>query len=386
MQDNTIFIYGQTVSKNAFTDREADAQKLTSNLLHGINTTIISPRRWGKSSLVEKVLNDISENEKNIKTVLIDLFFVASEEEFLEKFSAAVIKASSSKVDDWVKGTKEFFKHLIPKISLGMDPVNEFSLSFDWDELRKHKDEILNLPEVIAQKKNLRFVIALDEFQNLASFPDYSIMEKRMRAVWQRQKKVTYCLYGSKRHMMTEIFNNASKPFYRFGDMMLLQKIDTEHWVKFIQKNFKKSGKKIAKKLALKIPTLMRNHPWYVQQYSHYIWLKTDVEVGMSHLESALMEIIYANIPFFQKEVENISATQLSLLKAVASGENQLTSTRAMQNFRLGTPRNVIKNKTILINNDIIDFDGKDYEFLDPVFELWFLRQYLQIDYLKNLR
>jgi len=384
--DHSIFVYGQTVGADAFTDREKDAQKLYSNLMQGVNTTIISPRRWGKSSLVEKVFYDIDKNEKEVKTVLIDLFFVASEEEFLELFSAEVIKASSSKVEDWINSTKEFFKNLIPKISLGVDPTNDFSLSFDWADLVKHKEEVLNLPELIAKKKDIRFVIALDEFQNLASYPEYLSLEKKMRAVWQRQKRVTYCLYGSKRHMMTDIFNNASKPFYRFGDMMLLQKIDTEHWVRFIQKNFKKSGKRIAKKWALKIPKLMGNHPWYVQQYSHYIWQKTDFQVGMPQLESALLELIYANTPFFQKEIESLSVTQLSLLKAVANGENQLTSARVMQTYRLGTPRNVIKNKTTLINNDIIDFDGKDYEFLDPVFELWFLKQYLRIDYFKKLK
>ncbi|MCK5857498.1 MAG: ATP-binding protein [Bacteroidales bacterium] len=384
--DYSIFVYGQTVGEDAFTDRKEESQKLYSNLMQGVNTTIISPRRWGKSSLVEKVFKDIAKNEKKVKTVLIDLFFVASEEEFLELFSAEVIKASSSKVEDWISSTKELFKNLIPKISLGVDPMNDFSLSFDWADLMKHKEEVLNLPEVIAKEKNIRFIIALDEFQNLASFPEYISLEKKMRAVWQRQKRVSYCLYGSKRHMMTDIFNNASKPFYRFGDMMLLQKIDTEHWVKFIQKNFKKSGKKIAKKLALKIPSLMGNHPWYVQQYSHYIWQKTNMQVEMSQLESALMELIYANTPFFQKEIESLSATQLSLLKAVASNENQLTSARVMQSYRLGTPRNVIKNKTILINNDVIDFDGKNYEFLDPVFELWFLRQYLKIDYFTKLK
>ena len=70
-------------------------------------------------------------------------------------------------------------------------------------------------------------IICLDEFQNLAFFKDFENFEKKLRATWQRQKSVTYCLYGSHKHMMTEIFNNPSKPFYRFGDIMLLQKIET---------------------------------------------------------------------------------------------------------------------------------------------------------------
>ena len=88
------FKYGVTVSDKAFTNREDEFEKLYNNLIQGTNTTIISPRRWGKSSLVEKVINTINSKEKKHKTVLIDLFSVASEEEFLEVFAREVIKAS----------------------------------------------------------------------------------------------------------------------------------------------------------------------------------------------------------------------------------------------------------------------------------------------------
>jgi len=383
--DTSPFKYGTTVSKSSFTDREKEAEKIYNNLTQGINTMLISPRRWGKSSLVEKVINDIADREKKIKTVLIDLFLVSSEEEFLEVFSSSILKASSTKIDDWVLGAKQFFKNLVPKVSFGADPLSEFSLSFNWEDLMKHKEEIFNLPEEIARKKNIRFVIALDEFQNLALFPGFASLEKKMRAVWQRQKLVTYCLYGSKRHMMKDIFNNSSKPFYRFGDIIILQKIDAEIWVKFIQKNFRKSGRFIPKKLALNIPQLMNNQSWYVQQFSHYILQKTSERATMDEVKSALLELVRANTPLFQKEIEQLSTTQLALLKAVAKGERQLTSMRVMQLYRLGTPRNVSKNKTLLINNDIIDVQGKEYEFLDPVFEMWFLKQYFKVDYFTKL-
>ena len=112
------FVYGSTVSSKSFTNREKEAEKLYQNLTQGINTTIISPRRWGKSSLVEKVINDINQKEKTFKTVIIDLFSVACEEEFLEVFTREVIKASSSKWEDWVKTEKNFFKQLIPLIKV----------------------------------------------------------------------------------------------------------------------------------------------------------------------------------------------------------------------------------------------------------------------------
>lgn len=375
------FIYGSTVSSRSFTNREKESEKLYNNLSQGINTTIISPRRWGKSSLVEKVINDINKKEKRIKTIIIDLFSVSSEEELLEVFARETIKASSSKWEDWVKSVKDVFKHLIPKISMGIDPYNDFSLSFNWEDLKKHKDEILNLPESIAIKKNIKFVICLDEFQNLANFPKYDLLEKNMRANWQRQKNVTYCLYGSKRHMMTEIFNNPSKPFYRFGDIILLKKITTQSWTKFIVESFKSTGKKISEKDAAFIPEVMKNHSWYVQQLSHYVWQKSEKTAGKNELIIALKELIYANTPFYQKEVETLSQTQLNLVKAIVHNETQLTSMDVMLRYKLGTPNNVSKNKKTLINNDMIhEIDGK-YELLDPAFEFWFLKQFYNIKY-----
>ncbi len=121
------FIYGTTVSTNSFTNREDETGKLTNNLINGINTILISPRRWGKSSLVEKVITIINKKHKKTSTVVLDLFSVSSEEEFLEAFAREVIKASSSKWQDWLSSGKTFFKSLMPKLSVGIDPTTDFS-------------------------------------------------------------------------------------------------------------------------------------------------------------------------------------------------------------------------------------------------------------------
>ncbi|MFZ6052083.1 AAA family ATPase [Halocola ammonii] len=369
------------MSKEAFTNREEEARKLEVNLTQGVNTCIISPRRWGKSSLVEKVVGDISEKHKDIKVCVIDLFAVSTEEEFLELFAREVLRASSNKWEDWFKEGKNIFKQLIPKFSIGIDPETDFSVSFDWQELKKHKDEILDLPEKLAHRKNVKFVICLDEFQNLASFSDYESFEKLMRAVWQRQKHVCYCLFGSKRHMMNDIFNNSSKPFYRFGDLMLLSKISKDKWVSFIQKGFTNTGKQIDKDTAELIAESMKNHSWYVQQLAHYTWNKNPKKATRKEVQNAILELIQANTPLYEKEIESLSGTQVNLLKAVSAGEFQLTGSDVMQKYRLGTPRNVSKNKVILMNADIIQKVDKGYEFLDPAFEMWFMKQFFNKSY-----
>ncbi len=374
---NSPFIYGSTVSERSFTNREKEVNKLTNNLLGGINTMIISPRRWGKSSLVERVTNSIRTKHSDVRIVIIDLFSVNSEEEFMEKFAGDVLKASSSKWQDWIKSSKKLFKNLIPKIQVSVDPLNSFSISFDWEEIRKHGDEILNLPEMVSRQKKIKMIVCLDEFQVIANFPGYEEFERRLRAVWQRHKAVTYCIYGSQRHMMSEIFNNPSKPFYRFGDIIMLSKIERESWISFICGSFRETGKVISKEEAGMIADIMKCHPWYVQQLSHYTWNMTLKSATKTDIIRSLNELINANMPLYQRETEILSSTQLNLLKAVAHGETQLTSARVMNDYRLGTPRNVSKNKTILINDDILGASGGTYFFLDPAFELWFRKSFL---------
>ena len=378
------FIFGNTVSTEGYTNREDEAFRLKQNLLGGINTILISPRRWGKSSLVERVLIDINKSNKKCRTVLLDLFTVNNEVEFFELFTREVIKATSTKWEDWVRDTKSFLSHLVPTVHVGVNPHLDFTVKYEHEKVREFADEILNLPERIAKEKGIRMIICLDEFQNLTDLVEYEPLEKKMRAIWQRQKLVSYCLFGSKRHMLEAIFNNPSKPFYRFGDLMLLPKISEEPWVKFIQSSFRKTGKSIAKDIAVTIPRLMKNHSWYVQQLSHYVWnhSRAGGAIDKQIIQNALSELIFANQPLYQREIEGMSTTQINLLKAIYQREKQLTASAVMKNYALGTPRNVSKNRSILEGRDMIIKDETGiYEFLDPAFELWFGKQYFQVSW-----
>lgn len=378
---NSPFIYGNTVSDKSFTNREKEVSKLKSNLINGINTSIISPRRWGKSSLVEKVCQEIDREHPEIKIILIDLFTISSQEEFLEAFAREVIKVSSSKWEEWLTNGKELFKTLTPIFSFGVDPQHDFRLSFDWVELKKNSDEILNLPEEIAKRKNIKIIVCLDEFQNLTVYKDSLNFEKKLRANWQRHKSVTYCLFGSKRHMMTEIFNNSSKPFYRFGDIMFLNKIERTKWTHFLIERFNDSGKSIEPTIAEMLPSIMKNHSWYVQQLAHYTWNLTSQNATILELNQALIELVQANYPLYQNEIEQLSITQVNLLRAICSHETKFTSAEVMKKYNLGTPRNVSKNKTTLIQKDLIHEIESGFEFLDPAFELWFREQFLNQPY-----
>lgn len=382
MQELSPFAFGHIVNLKAFTNREEDLLRLKKNLTSGINTIIISPRRWGKSSLVEKAILEISNENKGFRIVKIDLFSANSEKEFLEIFAREVIKSVSGKFEDWLKDMRKVFKNITPKISFGIQPDSDFSLSFDWKEAQKNADEILNLPEVLATEKGVKIIVCIDEFQNLAQFDGFEAFEKKMRSVWQRHKNVVYCFYGSKRHMMADIFTKSSKPFYKFGDLFLLPKIKKEKWISFITENFKKTNREISQDFAEKIPNLMKCHSWYVQQFSYYIWVETGNVVTENIFNKALETLVNSNIPLFQQMIEDLSVGQINLIKAILKGEIQLSSKKNLAEYNLGTSANVNKNKQTLVNKDILNKTESGFELLDPVFELWFRKIYFNENFI----
>ncbi|MCB0806735.1 MAG: ATPase, partial [Bacteroidales bacterium] len=230
------FIFGKLALEQNFTDREKEIEHLKQNFTGGINTILISPRRWGKSSLVQKAGKEAAKSDKNLRMVYIDLYNIRREEDFYKYLSEKVLSAVSNKLEELAENAKKFLKQWIPKISFTPDAQQEVSFGLDWQQVKKQPDEILNLAETIALEKNLKIMICIDEFQNIGYFNDPLAFQKKIRSHWQKHQNTSYCLYGSKRHMMMEVFASPSMPFYKFGDLMFLQKIPTEKWHPFIVK------------------------------------------------------------------------------------------------------------------------------------------------------
>ena len=368
------FVFGKAAEGTYFTDRAEDAKRLTANLTHGINTILISPRRWGKTSLVKKVISEM--DRIDMKPVFIDIFQCKSEYEFYHAFATAVIKQTSSKFDEWVEIGKTFLANVSPKFSFGSDPMNDFTLSFEWNPKDDTETDILQLPERIAQKKNVRLVVCLDEFQQVADFADSVKFQKKLRSVWQHQQNVTYCMFGSKKHLMENIFNDKSMPFYKFGDMMFLKKIPTEEWVPFICDKFKETGKSISGEQAAKICEVTENLSSYVQHLAWVVWYKSDKVVTDKNIADAIDDLLEQNKAFFQREVEQLSELQFNFLRALANGvTNGFSRKDVIKKYRLESSANVQAIKKSLLKKDLIDIDSQNITFNDSLFKQWLKRQ-----------
>ena len=372
MEENP-FVFGKAVEGRFFTDRMKDAEHLEANLTHGINTILISPRRWGKTSLVKKVISNVT--RPDIKIIYVDIFSCKSEYDFYRQLATAIIQQTSSKIEEWMITAKEFLSRLITKVSFSPDSIQEYALSFEFPDKDSSEQDILQLPERIAQKKGLRLVICLDEFQQIAEFQDSITFQKKLRSVWQHQQNVSYCLFGSKRHLMTELFSDTSNPFYKFGDMMFLKKIPTEEWIPFICRKYQETGKIITDKQAERICKVTENLSSYVQHLSWIVWYKANPVTTNEMIELSIDELLEQNKVFFQREIEGLTELQLNLLKAVANGvDTGFSKKEIIKKYRLESSANVQGVKKAMIKKDLIDVDGSVITFNDPIFKLWIKR------------
>jgi len=345
----------------------------SANFSAGINTILISPRRWGKSSLVYHTIEQCRKTHPKLKFITIDLF---NDEQFYELLARETLRTFSTGTDAIIKTAQKFLGKFLPRITFNPSPELSFELTMDWDEIRKQPHEILMLPELLAKQKGLNVIVCLDEFQNIGHFENQKDFQKVLRATWQLHQNASYCLYGSKRNMMMHVFTSPSMPFYKFGEILFLEKIAEKEWHHFISEKFTGTGKNIDTESLSLITSLTSNHPYYVQQLAHQAWLRT--------LKICKPDIIFESFDdmtgqmgmLFHSLTDTLSTTQLQFLKALIKGEKHLSSQDVLQKYRLGTSANIQRIKKALLDKEVIDVSGKGYEILDPLYQYWLNEYY----------
>jgi hypothetical protein len=372
------FVYGIAVTDYNFTGRSAETRRLKANFEAGINSILISPRRWGKTSLVDHVCRQFVDND--IITVRLDIFGCKTEYDFYNTLAVAVLKQTASKVQLWMDEARDFLARLTPKIGIPIDPTSEISVSLGITPETHTPEEILNLVETIATRKKRHIVVCIDEFQQVGEFDNTKEVQAKLRSVWQHHHYTSYCLYGSKRHMMSKIFLNRSMPFYQFGDLLWLQKIPTNDWMDYIISHFETAGKHISEQMVERICETVDNYPSYVQHLALILLnhLPQGGSVTEDMMPSAISELISTNEALYMQQVEPLSGYQMNLLKAIVSGiHSGYNEKRVRSMFDLGSPSNMVRLRDALIERDLIYSEMQQLHLTDPVFGLWFKKRFV---------
>ena len=370
------FVYGVAVSDYNFIGREQETKRLLDNFRGGINVILMSPRRLGKTSLVKHVCNKL--DEEDIITVYLDIFGCKSEYDFYNKLAAEVLKQTASKHELWLEEAKEFIYRLTPKISFSPEPNADFAISLGITPKTHTPEEVLGMAEKIAIKKGKRIVICIDEFQQIGEMANSKQIQARLRTVWQHQKQVSYCLFGSKHHLMSAIFLHRSMPFYQFGDIISLDKIATADWVEYIVSHFADGKRTISRALAEDICKFTENYSAYVQQLSWLVFTQKEEgeTVTEEDVKQAMNDLLATNEILFMQMIEPLSEYQLNFLRAIASGVTKdFGLSEVREDYKLGSYSNINRLKTALLERDLIEKRGAETVMTDPVFAKWIKRK-----------
>ncbi len=365
------FVYGVAADNAHFIGREDETRRLTMNFSNGINTILISQRRLGKTSLVNKVAEQMSDNKK-LKIIRMDAFACKDESDFYMMFATEIIRQMSGKVESLIENAKRFLTSLVPKLSV--EQTGEISFSLETTD-KQYNADVLTLPERIAVEKGIHIVVCIDEFQQIGEFTDSLMFQKKLRSVWQHQHNTTYCLFGSKRHILMNMFGKASYPFYKFGDIIFLEKIPVGRWTEYIQRQFSLTGKSVSAEICEAICSYVESNSSYVQQLAWLLWARTDSVATETGLELAKLDLLRQNHILFLNYISNLSNYQMRVVQAIAEGhKTDLSTGEVIFYYRLNSTANVTRVKKALEEKEFIEITGKTVELSDPIFGRWVLQ------------
>ena len=373
------FFFGEVVTGENFTNRVDEIKRLTSELRVGHNIFLISPRRYGKTSLVINVLEHL--NKEGLFTLYIDLYKVASLRELLEAYAKGVARSCTTRVERFSEFIKDIFPRLRPKIIIGSDgaPSIEVDVQLKDKELLDSLEEVFDVPEKIARKRKRNFIVVFDEFQEILNL-DGERIEKMMRALFQHHHKVAYLFAGSKRHLIYSMVSDPNRAFYKLGDIMNLQKIEPAEMVVFLKKQFSKGPIKVKENMLDYLLAISENIPYNVQYLCHHLWnwcLEAE-KIEKEDIIKVVGNIIAEQSANYIALWDGLSLHQRLFLKAISKFQHKpIFSKDFIVENDLGTPGSIQKSITLLKKKNIIDVDGKDIRFNDVFFKDWIRKKML---------
>ncbi len=375
------FVYGEVVPASAFVDREEELARLTADLRNGQKIFLISPRRFGKSSLVRQALR--SAQRGGALTVELTVSSYSSYVAFLEGYARALVgvEARLDRARSWLR---DLLSDVRPEVRLEPDAGGRSQLAVSFPSVRSDKDvsrlaqEIFALPGRITESRKRRMAIALDEFQAIGSFNGGSV-EHALRAAVQHQRDVGYVFSGSEPALMERMLGR-SRPFYKAGPVMRLQRIPADRFEGFIEDRFRATGMKAAPGLAGAIVDLAGNLPYDVQRLAHEVW--DDVRaagrraVDADDLHATLRRLLGEHETLFEGTWQRLTLAQRGTLRAaVLEDGRELLAADVRARYRLSGASTVQASLTALVREDVLAREGTRYTIVDSLFREWVARK-----------
>lgn len=379
------FVYGEVVPPSAFVDRVAELDRLVRDLAAGQKVFLISPRRYGKSSLVRRALAAMS--RKGALTVEVTVSSFSSYVAFLEGYARALAAAEtkSDRARSWLRDAISSTR-IDLSADARVDPSGRgaASMRVAFPNARTDRDisrlaqEVFALPAQLAETRRRKVVVALDEFQAIGGFNGGSV-EHAMRAAVQHQREVGYVFAGSEPTLMERMLT-PRRPFYKAGPVMRLDKIPADEFAAFIDARFAASGMRPEPGLGMAIVDLAGNLPYDVQRLAHETWDEVRGSarrrVTLDDLHQALKRLLTEQQMLFETVWQRLTLAQRGALRAVVLQDGrELLSADVRTRHRLGGPSTVQAALGALMRDDVVTREGDRYVVVDSLLREWVARQ-----------
>jgi uncharacterized protein len=372
------FRYGALALDEAFTDRERELKELTSDVLNGQDVVIFAPRRYGKSSLVWRVQQELT--KKRVLVAHVDLMTAPTKEKLAEKLAKTIHEDIASVVFRAREAALEVFRGLRVTPTITIDP-NDASVSFAFETGRASEDvdetleRLLTLPGELAADRKRKVGLVLDEFQEIVDIDPH--LPKLMRAVFQTQPEVAHVYLGSRRHMMRRIFSDENEPFWRSAKQMELGVIPPALFAPFIDERFTATGRRIDDAAIALILAITHGHPYGTQELCYFTWEATPprARATVDSVGIGLAAVLRSEHAHFTLLWEGLSAGQRVLLEALARSPGRPYSAEYRRRERLPAATNVQKAVGALVGRELIEKrDDGAYVVSEPFLAEWIVR------------
>ena len=371
------FLLKGYVSKELFCDREKEVEELFTNVTNGIDTTLISARRMGKTGLLFRFFDHLNEHG-NIKSIYVDIFSSRSLSEFIKLLAEAILSRFPEKTP---LGTKfmEFIKGFRPLI--GYDPLTgQPQIQINYQSAQEKEYTLQGLFNFLESQNEL-IVIAIDEFQQIADYPEKNI-EALLRTYTQNLKNIRFIFCGSRKNMMINLFSNVKRPFFASTQYLLLEKIDREIYSVFIRNKFTEAGIDITEEALTMVFDWSLTHTFYTQSLCNILYYIAESQITIDTVKLACIELLKRNEPVFYQYRQLLTTAQWNYLIAIAKEREvkQLTAQKFISQYEIGTPANSRRiSKALLDKELLLELTNKketSYRVYDVFLSRWLENEY----------
>jgi uncharacterized protein len=375
------FVYGEVVPGDAFVDREAELERLINDLDAGQKVFLISPRRYGKSSLIRQALAALG--RRGALTVDLTVSSYSSYLSFLEGYARALatVETRWERARNWLMSVISSTR---PEVRYEPDDTGPGRLTVAFPLVQSDRDvnrvanEVFTLPGRLAAERKRTVIVALDEFQAVDSFNGGSV-EHVLRAAVQHQRRVGYVFAGSEPSLMEKMIG-PKRPFYKAGPVMRLDKIPADLFAAFLEARFTRSAIRADAGLGAAIVELAGNLPYDIQRLAHETW--DDIKraggrrASLEHLHATLGRLLSEQDTLFEALWQRLTLVQRAALRAVVLQEGrELLSADTRTRHRLSGPSSVQKSLAALAKQDLVVQEGGKYVVVDSLFREWVARR-----------